>query len=88
MTKKKASNLTEYIILYMRGKEYCKPWEMREYFIERYGKTYSTDSINAQIRALRSPQNCSKYGLQSFGDNVQKRKLKGSNAYEYKLLFK
>ena len=59
----------------MRGKEYCNAWEMRDYFIERYGKTYSTDSINAQIRALRSSENCSKYGLQSFGDNVQKRKI-------------
>ena len=88
MVKKKASNLREYIILYMRDRDYCKPWDIRDYILDKYGKVYSTDSINAQIRALRDPQIRSKYGLEDLDDCVPKRKLKGSSAYEYKLLFK
>ena len=50
------------------------------------GKFFGEPSISAAIRDLRNEGPRSKYELHPYHEVVEKRRRKGSKAYEYKLV--
>ena len=50
------------------------------------GKFFGEPSISAAIRDLRNEGPRSKYELHPYNEVVEKRRRKGSKAYEYKLV--
>ena len=61
-------------------------WEIQQMINQNTGKFFGEPSISAAIRDLRNEGPRSKYELHPYNEVVEKRRRKGSKAYEYKLV--
>lgn len=79
-------SITDSVYLCLRKGRYMTFWEIQQMINQNTGKFFGEPSISAAIRDLRNEGPRSKYELHPYKEVVEKRRRKGSKAYEYKLV--
>lgn len=79
-------SITDSVYLCLRKGRYMTFWEIQQMINQNTGKFFGEPSISAAIRDLRNEGPRSKYELHPYNEVVEKRRRKGSKAYEYKLV--
>jgi hypothetical protein len=82
----KANSLTDYVFLCMRDGSWWTFWDLQRVIKDKTGKFYGEPSISAAIRDLRKDPFRSKYGLEMFGETIERRKITDKKGYKYKLI--
>ena len=82
----KAKSITDFVFLCMRDGCWWTFWELQEVIKTKTGKFYGEPSISAAIRDLRKAPYRLKYGLQSSGETIEKRRIINGKGYKYKLI--